>query len=393
MEKIILLLITSIPIMYQIVGLKNTVYTDIQYIPMLILNLALIFHFYKNKVKLKKETVIIFLMLFMAGFVVPFVMSNVTQTMFMENLKYSGFYINFIVMIILLANYIVKDNYKKIIGSFLVGNTVILGINIIKNINNINLNKCIDNVIHLFKLLDKKEVLEFGFNHPNIASLFIIMEIFLLYKFKQSFDNRNIYTNLSINVCMIILIIPLLATGSRGAIIGGIAFCILNAFFWCFLKVKNYVKVIISTIIIALSCVLLAHMNFVQIIFSESMKIRLSDVSNLVYYLVENNKVITGLGPVNNTLSYAKTTGIENTVDNGYLAFCAQYGIIGLGLILASLGYLFYSNFQIKNNENCALILTLLIYSCVENVLFIPRVLMCLLVWIFIVNSDGVIPK
>ena len=73
---------------------------------MLILNLALIFQFYKNKIKLKKETIIIFLMLFMAGFVVPFVMSNVTQTMFMENLKYSGFYINFIVMIILLANYI-----------------------------------------------------------------------------------------------------------------------------------------------------------------------------------------------------------------------------------------------------------------------------------------------
>ena len=156
---------------------------------------------------------------------------------------------------------------------------------------------------------------------------------------------------------------------------------------------KNYVKVIISTIIIALSCALLAHINFAQIIFSESMKIRLSDVINLVYYLAENNKMITGLGPVNNTLAYAQTTGIENTVDNGYLAFCAQYGIIGLGLILASLGYLFYSNFQKKNDENCALILTLLIYSCVENVLFIPRVLMCLLVWIFIVNSDSVISK
>lgn len=389
MDKVILMIVTSIPILYQIVGLEHSEYKYIQYIPILFLNLALIYYFGKNKIKIKKEFKIIFFILFIAIFLVPLVMSKITQTMFVENFKYTVFYINFVIVIILLANYMVVDNYKKVIGSCLLGNTIILGINIIKDIDKISLENCVYNIVYLFKFLDKKEILSFGFNHQNFAAMFIIIEIFLLYKLKQSFDKMNLFLKFVINLSMCLWLIPLLATSSRGAIMGVLLFGISNLTFLCLLKGKIHTKIIISTLIILAFYVFLGSVNFNKITFAESMKIRTSDSSKLFYYLMENDKIITGLGPVDNTEVYAPNTGIAKTVDNGYLAFEAQYGIIGLGLVLSAMGYTFYINIKRKNNENCALIVTILIYSCIENVLFIPRVLMCLLVWVFIVNNNA----
>lgn len=386
MEKIILILITSIPIIYQISELQGLELTNIQHAPILFLNVVLIFYFLKNKAKLKKKALIILAILLTAIFVIPVVMYKITETTFSENLKYTAFYLNFIVSIALTGTYM-SSNYKKVLGSFLIGNTVVLFTSIIKNKDEIYLQKCIDNIIYLFKLLDKKHTIYLGFNYPNIVSLFIIIEIFLLYKFKQTFVNRNIYINIFFDLCICLLVIPLLATGSRTAIIGIITFCAFNAFFSFYIKLKSNMKVIISAGM-SVACILFGYINFDKIIFAESMRIRLEDVKRLINYLIQNNKIITGVGPVENTLSYAETTGLKNTLDNGYIAFGAQYGIIGLVLILSVVGYALYISFREKNNQSCALILTFLIYACVENVLFIPRVLMSLLVWVFIVNSS-----
>lgn len=389
MEKIILVLVAIIPLMYQIVSLKGIEYRDIQYIPMLLLNLVLLSYFYKNKIKLKKQILIILWMLIMAVLIIPFVMSKVSETTFFENIKYIGYYINFIFTIILLSSFLKSDNYKKIIGSFLCGNTVILGINIIKNIKEISISNCIHNVSHLFKLVDNKQIIYFGFNHPNIAALFIITEMFLLYKLGHSYSNRNKYISIIMYLCIVILIMPLISTGSRTAIIGGIAFCIFNISFWCLFKAKTFIKFIVLTVAIGLLSAKLGSINFTKMFFAESMKMRLSEANELINYLIINNKILTGIGPVSNTLTYANTTGIENTLDNGYLAFGCQYGLIGLCLVLVALVYIFYINFNKRNNTNCSLILVFLVYSCEENILFIPRVLICLLVWIFIVYSDN----
>lgn len=384
MEKIILILIAMIPITYQIVGLKDGNYNYIQYIPMLFLNIALMVYFYKRKVKLIKESLIVFLMLCMAVLIVPFVMSIISKTLFMENILYTMFYANFIVMILLLTNYMAGGKFKSTIGSLLVGNTIVLLINILKNRNDISIDKCIANISNILKFVDQKEILYLGFNHPNLVSMFIIIEMLLLYEYKKTVINIKI--RICFDLIIILWIIPLLATGSRTAIVCSVIFFIVKVFFWFFLKIKTCWKIAIITIVIMLLCIILGNINFTKINLTESMSGRMTDVTSLFSYLNENKKLITGIGPTNSTLNYVHTWGIEGTPDNGYLAIIAQYGIIGFVLIMSALVYIFYINFNKKNSTNCGLIITFLIYSCVENVLFISRVWMCVLIWLFIVN-------
>ncbi len=386
MEKLILVLITSIPILYQIVGLKDSEYNEIQYISILLLNLILIFHFYKNKIRLKRESLIVFWLLSMAVLIVPFVMSRVSETIFMENITYTLFYADFIVMILLITNYMIGKKYEKTIRSLLIGNTVVLLINIIKNINDISIEKCKDNIIHILKFVDQKEILYLGFNHPNLVSMFIIIEMFLLYKYGEVITNTKI--KICLNLSIFLWIIPLIVTGSRTAIVCAVIFFVVKIFSWCFFKVKTNWKILIVTVSIVLLCIIGGKINFTKINLTESMSGRMIDVTSLFSYLNDNGKLITGIGPTNSTLSYVHTWGIEGTPDNGYLAIIAQYGIIGFILIMCTIGYIFYINFNKKNSTNCALILMFLIYSCVENVFFIPRVWMCVLIWIFIVNFE-----
>lgn len=383
MEKLIYVLITIIPIIYQIQGMKNTNIDLIQYIPMFCINVVLIIYFYRKRISISKHYIKVAIILTITIIGMPIITFNINSTYFINSLLYSLLYLNFIIFIILLSNYMVNGMYFKVIKCFCIGNSVILIINIASNLVNISFENLFINIFGIFN--DIKIVESFGYKHPNLAAIYILIQILLIYLY---FNNRKLTVKISIFILTIIicLIICLILTGSRTAIICLAIFIIFKSIYMIFNKIDKRLQITIITLVISIAGIILFNFNFDNLNFVESINIRIKSIKDIINYIRYNGNIFIGIGPSSVSQIALYTLGI-GAPDNGFIVILIQYGIVGLVSILGCILYLFKFN---KNNlNNINMTICLLFYSLTENVLFVPGVLISLIVWILIITDNN----
>lgn len=67
--------------------------------------------------------------------------------------------------------------------------------------------------------------------------------------------------------------------------------------------------------------------------------------------------------------------------DNWYITAMLMYGIIGVIIMLFNVFYIVINSIKMKNYFIVNLIITFIIYSTMENVLFVPGALISMLFW------------
>lgn len=378
MERMISLLIIIIPLLYQIIGLQGINVEYIQYIPIMIINVLLCIYFCKYRVYIRKISLRLANIIIFGIILLPLITFNFDPLNFKPGFLYSILYINLIIFIILLSSYMRGGKFKATILDLLIGNSLILIMNIILNINKLSISICIQNLIGIFN--DIKFVEFFGYKHSNLAALYILLEILLIYIYsKVSSGFLNKYKN----IIIVFFILVLMRTGSRTAIIVTIIYSIFNILYKLINKLNGKYKLLICIFLGILTFMLYVFLSQKNIDLAESIDERVLMVGQVMEYMNNNNSFINGIGPTS-------VTGIKeyiiniNPPDNGYITLLIQYGIIGLISVVIVLLILIYKNNKISNSDNIALIISLLIYSLTEAVLFVPGVLISVIVWVIV---------
>ncbi len=373
--KINLFLILIIPITSQL----STTYLNlgsIIYIPYILIIITSLFY-KKNNLKNTKNynLVSIILTVITLSFIIsPIVSFNIFKYDPIKNIMYIMLFLIFILTIFIVSiNFI--NNYNDFLKFSLIGNSIILIYNLIFNIKELN-------YINFQTILteNRGDRASFGFVHPNIAAMFIIIEMILIYLFfiKEKKKCFIPYINISI------LCIFLIATGSRTANIVVVIFSIFSIYNKLIKRLNVYIRLIMFLIMISIALILLTYKFDLNSILQNSSGRDIAFSINIVSIKTYGN-ILTGISPqsIENLSKYI----FLDYADNWYLVQLIQFGFIGLIIFFISIIFMIYI-FIKNNNKVCLnLLICLLIYSFAERVLFVPGVLLSFIIWcIFLIN-------
>lgn len=367
-RKIVNFSAISIPLIFQII-LKNGVSSYLMYIPYIIICIA--FLFIKRKIKVNKSIVAISIGIVIVYLFLPFLFLTITYNNFKTNIFYSILNIVFLFAIIITSAEIKRNEYEFILRGTLISNTIYLSYLIIKNFYQINLQS-----IQLVFNGNRQGRADFQLGHPNIAAMFIVVNIILIYiVIYKIYNMKKIAIMLSLS-----FVIPLLSTGSRTASYSLLLFYVLELY-WNKLKQCDEKIRIICTLIFISGVIYILYSYLLQY-FLENSSGRNVAIINNIEVLIKNKKILYGFGPIQ--ISRLKRIISQLMIsDNWYMTQLIRYGIIGLGIIVFILVLLVKNLFKCKyeNRYGISLLIMLLFYSFAENVLFVPGVILPWVCW------------
>ena len=259
-EKLIFISIFLIPFTNQLSNVYPQ-FNFLLYVPYLTINL--LFILLKRKLNVNPFMQVVFILLFVTYIITPILGLTIFKYDPLNNLFYISLYVIFIFSILVVVSFINKQNYQSVILALLLGNSVLLIINIIVNISDINL----VNLKWLFGE-DRESRAYFGFAHPNTAGMYIFIEILLLSLWRK-------YNNKIIFLFNIFLFFILVLTGSRTAILALVLFILLEMYAKLKVKWNLYLSAAFTWgIVLPLLILLLKDIDFGSF-FKNIMKYRL----------------------------------------------------------------------------------------------------------------------
>lgn len=385
-NNIISIILAIIPFMYQILAIDifNGIIKEVQYIGIIVLDIILIFYHIKNNIRIRIELFKLSIPLFMATVFIPIATYRLNPIFLNRNISVIGLYLVFIMMLVLLGNYVTdKNKYYMVIKSLMIGNGIPLIISFIINIDIFSITNLANNLNSI--LFNTGRVrFDFGYNHPNTAAIYIICQILLttIYFYEKN-NNKMIY------ISNMVFILALILTGSRTPILA-IFIYILSRFIILLIskfRGKAKVSIILSIIIIFI----LSNNIYREVINNtysiDSMIIRNSEVFHNIKQLIVGNYIMFGIGPVSHTGINDFGQGLLS-VDNGYISILTQFGISGLVLIL---GVIIYTVIRCLNRDRLILIpliIAFLFYCTTESTLFVTGVLLTMIMWLLIFLNE-----
>ncbi|MEA3573930.1 hypothetical protein [Peribacillus frigoritolerans] len=369
-NNVMLFLVAMVPFTNQ---LFNTIskLSYIQYTPYICI--IIIFLFSKERFNINNKLKGVFILFVGIYTISPILGLTLFKYNSVKNLSYIMLFLIFILSLSIIVSFINMNNYKTVLQIILIGNSILLIYNLLLNLNEINMEN--------FKWLisgERESRANLGFLHPNTAGMFLFIEIILLYyiyKLKIGFAYIWIPS-------IFILLIFLLATGSRTALLSTILFFILNLYSKVMSKIN--VKLQLSVFFgVILPVLTLSLLNFNFNDFVDSASGRGTALAQNLNVLNQHNSFFFGIAPVN--VSDLKILIIGLTFsDNWYITHLIQFGFIGMVLFITNILIVIINAVKQNNHIILTLLMVLLFYSAAENVMFIPGVLVSWVVWILI---------
>lgn len=373
-KQLLILLLGIIPIGYQIVNVYN-LNSNWIYLGFIIINVLFLFKL-KGKIPINKKVLFISGNFIIAYILIPILFNTIGNVNLKNSILYMGLFLLFINALTIITLFLKKEDYKNILISTLIGNSLFLVFMIFLNINQINSGTVLSIITG-----NRPIRADFSFGHPNTAAMFIFIEILLIYLIFIDIFNKKIMGN----TLIVMFILPLLATGSRTSLYSLLLFFVLELYRKKIYKIKsNYKKFFVFTIVLPVGIFLLSKFDLTTFLNSSSG--RNEFVKYNINYIMASNRLIMGFGPTPVTSMRDFLPELVIT-DTWYITHILSFGIISLGIIMVNIIYLliiFIKNINVKNGHVISLIIVLLFYSGAENVLFIPGTIISWFFWMII---------
>lgn len=352
----------------------------------ILIGLGYFFVFYKiNKNIIKSNVILIFIVMVIQFFILPlgvFLIQGITSS-----IGYS--FISLIcICFYFVIGYFLKDSKKLevFIKLFYFMTLIYIFIAVLQNPSSISISNIKDN---LFNINERMSRQFYGFAAPNAFAILsvsnIVSAVYLAIIYKKS-----IMKKLLIIFTIVINIIFIITTGSRGALISLIVF--FGVFFYNKFLIKRVNKVvayIITSILVIYILNKIIYFFSLGLNYSQLSSGRLENWLNVIYRLNERKSILIGLGYVNSNTFYSSEATINLLTDNWFIHTLATQGVLGLILgisliilILVSL----YKNKEYcdKNNYMKSFMILILVYSSIENMFFNVNYILTMIFWIFI---------
>lgn len=306
---------------------------------------------------------IIIILLILSYTISPIVGLTIFKYAPLENIIYIILFILFIINLGIYSKIIDSNSkYKYFLKIILLGNSIVL---IPKLITNMDQLQMID--FSTILTADRSIRANFELSHPNTASMYILIEMLLIYLIYVRNNKVNIFSIVSI----IILLPFLIATGSRTANISMVLFIVLEIYSKFISSFSKYVRVMISIVFITIVfLVIIYKFDFSNLLNNMSGRDR-SFINNINAIEVYGNYIF-GISPTSiNTLN---EICMLDFADNWYIVQFIQFGGIGILLFFITLFIFIYKFIQNRDYLSINLLIVILIYSSAERVLFVPGV-------------------
>lgn len=367
--KLTTILISIIPLLYQIV-LGLDIISYLMYVPYILV--IMLFLLFSKRFNISKNVLLVSLVLIITYLFLPFLFFTIGNYEFIKSLTYIVLYLIFIISLTLLTQCI---NLQKVLNGMFISNSLgliyFIGVNL-HEINNLT--------IISFFTGDRINRASYGLGHPNTAAMFIFIEILLIYILFIKGSNKK---KIGVFLC-IGLMIPLISTGSRTAILSLFMFFILEIYLYInsILVNKKIKYLFLLMIFFTVILIFVYKFDISNLIVNSSG--RNIAINNNIKYLIENKLIFTGIGPIPISELVTKVPMLTIT-DTWYITHMICYGLLGLILIMLVIVYIFINlirNSSFKNSHTLSLLIVLLFYSCAENVLFVPGTILSVISWI-----------
>lgn len=271
------------------------------------------------------------------------------------------------VIVVYIGGTAIYNNANKALKYMFIFSTSVLSYQILTNLKEIN-SKTIMGVINGSRLYRAK----FGYGNPNSAAMMIVFEIILIYacirisKYKKCMFLINI-----------LLLIPLMATGSRTGVLSVFIFFGLELLFSICKNYKNKNKLFfIIFFVLSAFCIYKFGTDIIQNSSGRDKYI----IENLKT-LVKNKTLLFGIGGA--SITNINESGDFLVCDNWYVTTIITSGLVGGIIILSYMISVFYKIFKnnFKTTITKSIIIMMCIYGMTENVLFIPGMVLSCLLW------------
>ncbi|MGG7058143.1 hypothetical protein ACQPUZ_07580 [Clostridium tertium] len=330
---------------------------------------------YLNTNKDKLKEIIAFFMI-LAYSISPVLALKVFKYTPAENITYISLFYMFIFTLVIISKSINTENkYKLFLTYSLIGNSAILIVNLIVNINQITY---VDFTTIL--AVDRGIRANFHMSHPNTAAMYILIEILLIYLIFMKNKKKKLIPLASIGVLSIFMI----STGSRTANLCILMFITLQFYTNIIKNLNKYIKMSVIMFTITIIFILIFYkIDFVGIISETSGRDRafMNNIEAIKIY----GDMFFGIAPT--SIMILNEYCFLDFADNWYIVQLIQFGFVGLFIMIYTLMLILVRFIKNKNMICFNLVLVLLLYSTAERVLFVPGVTLSYMIWALIFTN------
>jgi hypothetical protein len=302
-----------------------------------------------------------------------------------ESVSNAGISLLFIIFCNILAYSLYKDNrFNNYVQIFFAITFVFIMIAYLKNPVSLNINTIKTNLFDTNNRISRES---FGFTAPNTFAILSFTNIILsCYLYNIVYNSNKILKSALLfnNVFMIVLI---LMTGSRGALISIATF---YAVFYVNKTLKRKsTKILIYTCTGILSLYCLNKFFELGLNYSKLSSGRIGNWKAVIRYLTDKDTLGIGFGYVNNNTFYNNGITSRLLTDNWIIHTLATQGLIGVFFGMIIIIYIIVHLFKIKPklyeeeyNFFVAISISMFTYSIVENMFFSINHIFSMFFWV-----------
>ncbi len=343
-----------------------------QYIPLIFLIIFTIVS--KEKIFIANSVKVVVSLVFLTYVFIPIVSFNLGKNNLVVESLYTILNIIFIIFMLVLRVYSKKYGMEFILKNLIIGNSIGLTYSFLCNLNSFthdNL-KWITSANRTYRA-------HFGYSHANFAAMFIFSNILMIYVYYYIIKNECRWRGV---ILIVIFTIIMLFTGSRTAVLCEGIFLLLEIIRNILKRVNLWLKIFLICLIIIILIVTGIFLNIYGFNVSldlESLYVRINSLKNNISIL-KGKSLFFGNGAINISSMQDYVSNMKIS-DNWYITAMLMYGIIGVIIMLFNVFYIVINSIKMKNYFIVNLIITFIIYSTMENVLFVPGALISMLFW------------
>lgn len=343
-----------------------------QYIPFVFIVIFMIIS--KERVIVEHSVKVVVLLIFLTYVCIPIISFNFGKNNIVFESLYMGLNIIFVLALISLRVYSKKYGDKCIIKSLMIGNSFGIIYPLLCNFNDFNYNN-----LRWIGSSSRASRANFGYSHANFAAMFIFFNILIIYiYFFIIGNNKKVFATILINLFIIIM----LFTASRTAILCVGIFFLLEVMKNILQRLNWAQRIFIICLSGITLIILIIAINIYNVRIEldlTSLYVRISNLRNNINIL-NKNSFLLGNGGVNISSMHNYITNMRIS-DNWYITTILMYGSVGLMIMIINIIYILRSSIKNKNYFMVNLIITFIIYSTMENIMFVPGVLISMLFW------------
>lgn len=388
-EKSIYMLVAIIPFINQLHNLGLNI-EKLIYIPFIGIILCFL-TMKKNKndlivnleIKFSNGAGFIFICMILSYILSPIIGLTLFKYDPISNIMYISLFIIFILALIILHTTInTEQRYYYTLKSLLCGNSIVLIFNLLKNITDIS-----DINFSTILTSDREVRAIYGFSHPNTVSMFLLVEMLLIYLILKKYK-REKYRIVS-SISIFTLLIFLISTGSRTAILVVCLFILLSILDKLKEKLAIKLKICLNIVIMVVIMLFLLYKFDLNVFLANSSGRDTAIIQN-ISSVIKYGTILYGIAPVN--ISILNEPCNLGFTDNWFIVQLIQFGLIGIIFMIFCIGKMFKIYNKNKNYTCMNLLISILFYGFAERVVFVPGVLLSVIIWIILIvnlNIDG----